>query len=293
MEFLNLWGLLINNKIEVNMEELINKLSNNFYVKSSKGNLLFVQKDGDNFIVQGRKIRRPQDIEYLNKEYEQNKKDIEKQIKDTLEELEYGLWDSGQLSIKQQEILDYLLKEGKIKREPGIPGVHDTFNGVAKYIYTLNETEEDERKHRLHNKEKSDAAKIAWKRHHSSYMRGTRKRQRNMENRTFYGIAKELESKLTEAEISKDNVFEQNVVITFNNISGGISVGINKENQTVSISCTLPEHGSGAYKLLNVQDETALQNLYTNLKEDLLNLCNTFDQEIQQIISKNGLKSTK
>lgn len=119
------------------MKDLINKLSNNFYVKSSKGNLLFVQKDGDNFIVQGRKIRRPQDIQYLNKEYEQNKKDIEKQIKNTLEELEYGLWDSGQLSIQQQEILDYLLKEGKIKREPGIPGVHDTFNGVARYIYTL------------------------------------------------------------------------------------------------------------------------------------------------------------
>ena len=65
------------------MEDLINKLSNNFYVKSSKSNLLFVQKDGDNFIVQGRKIRRPQDIQYLNKEYEQNKKDIEKQIKNT------------------------------------------------------------------------------------------------------------------------------------------------------------------------------------------------------------------
>ena len=120
------------------MEDLINKLSSNFYVTSSKGNLLFVQRKGDNFIVQGRKIKRPQDVEYLNKQYEQYKKDNEKEIKNTLEELEYGLWDSGQLSIRQQEILDYLLKEGKIKREPGIPGVHDTFNGVARYIYTLN-----------------------------------------------------------------------------------------------------------------------------------------------------------
>ena len=120
------------------MEELINKLSNNFYIKTSKGDLLFVQKNGDDFTVYGRKIKRPQDIEYLNKQYEQYKKDNEKEIKDTLDELEYGLWDSGQLSIRQQEILDYLLKEGRIKREPGIPGVHDTFNGVARYIYTLN-----------------------------------------------------------------------------------------------------------------------------------------------------------
>ena len=155
------------------------------------------------------------------------------------------------------------------------------------------EVEDKERHNRLTNKEKSYAAQKAWKRHHASYMRGTRERERNMENKTFYGIAKELESRLTEAEVAKDNVFEQNALITFNNISGGISIGINKEDQTVSISCTLPEQGSGAYKLLNAQDETALQNLYTNLKEDLLNLCNTFDQEIQQIISKNGLKSTK
>lgn len=122
------------------MEDLINRLSNNFYIKTSKGNLLFVQKEGDNFTVYGRKVERPQDIEYLNKEYEQRRKDIEKQTKDILDELEYGLWDSGQLSIPEQETLDYLLKEGRIRREPGIPGVHDTFNGVAKYIYTLDIT---------------------------------------------------------------------------------------------------------------------------------------------------------
>ena len=287
MEFLNLWGLLINNKIEVNMEELIKKLSNNFYVKSSKGNLLFVQKDGDNFIVQGRKIRRPQDIQYLNKEYEQNKKDIEKQIKDTLEELEYGLWDSGQLSIKQQEILDYLLKEGKIKREPGIPGVHDTFNGVAKYIYTLNETEEDERKHRLHNKEKSDVAKIAWKRHHSSYMRGTRKRQRNMENRTFYNIAKEMDEKLNETKIVRDNVFDKQLDLSFDTISGGISLGI--KNGTVSFSCSLEETGSGSYKLEQGDEEA----LYNDLKEELQRICQMVDDNMKQILAQHGLKSTK
>lgn len=269
------------------MEELINKLSNNFYVKSSKGNLLFVQKDGDNFIVQGRKIRRPQDIEYLNKEYEQNKKDIEKQIKDTLEELEYGLWDSGQLSIKQQEILDYLLKEGKIKREPGIPGVHDTFNGVAKYIYTLNETEEDERKHRLHNKEKSDAAKIAWKRHHSSYMRGTRKRQRNMENRTFYNIAKEMDEKLNETKIVRDNVFDKQLDLSFDTISGGISLGI--KNGTVSFSCSLEETGSGSYKLEQGDEEA----LYNDLKEELQRICQMVDDNMKQILAQHGLKSTK
>ena len=263
------------------MEELINKLSNNFYVKSSKGNLLFVQKDGDNFIVQGRKIRRPQDIQYLNKEYEQNKKDIEKQIKNTLEELEYGLWDSGQLSIKQQEILDYLLKEGKIKREPGIPGVHDTFNGVAKYIYTLNETEE-EQKHRLHNREKSDAAKIAWKRYHSSYMRGVRKKERM----NFYDLAKEME-KVNESKIIRDNVFDKQLDISFDTISGGISFGI--KDGTISFSCTLEETGSGSYAL-EQGDETAL---YNDIKEDLKQICQMVDDEMRQILAKHGLKSTK
>ena len=48
--------------------------------------------------------------------------------------------------------------------------------------------ERKEQQHRLRNREKSDASKIAWKKHHSSYMRGTRKRVRNMENTTFYTL---------------------------------------------------------------------------------------------------------
>ena len=151
----------------------------------------------------------------------------------------------------------------------------------------IHETEEDERKHRLHNKEKSDAAKIAWKRHHSSYMRGTRKRQRNMENRTFYNIAKEMDEKLNETKIVRDNVFDKQLDLSFDTISGGISLGI--KNGTVSFSCSLEETGSGSYKLEQGDEEA----LYNDLKEELQRICQMVDDNMKQILAQHGLKSTK
>ena len=210
-------------------EDIINELLKQpFYVKSSKGNLLACNKENGKWFAQGKEVRRPNDIEYLEKELEKQRKDLEKLYNDTMEELEYGLWDSGNLSIQQQKILDYLLENNIVVRTPGVPGEHDTANGVAKWIYTLaiNESDEEERSHRLNNREKSDAAKLAWKRHHSSYMRGTRKRERNMENRTFYGIAKELDEAVNEATIQTDNVFDKQEVLSFDTISGGIAFGI-------------------------------------------------------------------
>lgn len=46
------------------------------------------------------------------------------------------------------------------------------------------------------------------------------------------------------------------------------------------------------YRLTEYDDAT-LKVLYSNLKDDLMNLCKTFDEEINQILAKNGLKSTK
>lgn len=150
----------------------------------------------------------------------------------------------------------------------------------------------EEQKHRLHNREKSDTAKLAWKRNHANYMRGIRKREREdmKKTRTLLDICKEM--KLDEAQLSRDNVFQNELNIDLQNIAGGISLKINKENGNVSISTSLEQSGSGQYRLTNY-DEESLKNLYNALKDDLMQLCQNFDDEIEGLLSKHGLKSTK
>ena len=151
--------------------------------------------------------------------------------------------------------------------------------------------EDDAQRHRLRNKDKSDAAKLAWKRHHSSYMTGTRKRGRDMENKTFYSLAKELDSKVesikNEEAIVRDNEFTEQLDLSFDTISGGISMGI--KDGTISFSCSLEETGSGSYSLVDGD----LSGLYKQIREDLQNICNMVDDEMRQVIARYGLKSTK
>lgn len=143
-------------------------------------------------------------------------------------------------------------------------------------------------KHRLHNREKSDASKIAWKRKHAHYMTGIKKRERENMNKSFYDVCKEMD----EANIAKDNVFDTELEISLDNIAGGINLKINKENGNVSISTALTQTGSGQYRLTDFDDET-LKKLFGELKDELLELCQNFDEGIQQIIAKHGLNSTK
>ena len=143
--------------------------------------------------------------------------------------------------------------------------------------------DKEEQKHRLRNREKSDAAKIAWKKHHSSYMRGNRNKERDMR---FYDIAKEL-YKLSEESIIRDNTFKKQLDLRFDSIAGGISLGI--KDDKVSISCSLKQTGSGSYALQQGDPES----LYEQLKEDLQNICKMVDDEVKQILAKYGLKSTK
>ena len=152
------------------------------------------------------------------------------------------------------------------------------------------EDDEEARQHRLRNKEKSDAAKLAWKRHHASYMTGTRKRGRNMDNRTFYSLAQELNSKTescNEESVMRDNDFQDKLSLSFDTISGGISMGI--KDGRVSFSCSLEETGSGSYGL----EQGNIEDLYKPLAEDLQNICKMVDNEMRQILAKYGLKSTK
>lgn len=278
-------------------QELLNKLLENpFYVKSSKGNLLSVVKKDGKWYVQGNEVKRQFDIDYLEKEAEKNIKDIEKTYNRLMDDLEYELWDSGQLSINEKQILEYLLEKGIVTRKEGVAGEHETANGTAKWIYTLKdsikeEQEDDAQKHRLRNKKKSNATKLAWKRNHSNYMSGVRERERKEMNKSFYDICKEKEHVL-EAQVSRNNVFKDKLAFGFDNIAGGIAVSINKDNGTLSISTSLEQTGSGQYGLTNY-DDAALKTLFSNIKNDLLNLCQNFDDEISQIMAQNGLKSTK
>lgn len=144
----------------------------------------------------------------------------------------------------------------------------------------------EEQQHRLRNREKSDAAKLAWKRHHASYMQGTRKRERDMENKTFYSLAQDL-NKLSEESIIRNNEFTQQADFSFDTIAGGISCGIN--NDKISFSCSLDETGSGSYSLQNGN----ISDIYKSITEDLQNICKMVDDEMRQVLAKYGLKSTK
>lgn len=143
--------------------------------------------------------------------------------------------------------------------------------------------------HRLRNRQKSDAAKLAWKRNHNSYMRGVRKRERDMENKTFYSLAKELDEKINEEKVVQNNVFHTHSEICFDTIAGGIAINVNSQEQTISISVSFTKQGSGSYAL----EQGKVESLYEPLTEDLQNICNRVDTEMKQVLAKYGLKSTK
>ena len=90
-----------------------------------------------------------------------------------------------------------------------------------------------------------------------------------------------LETKVT------DNIFENKVNITFDNLSGGISLGLDED--TISISVSLNEEGSGSYKLAS--GDTL--EVFKKFKNDVKELCTTFDNGLEELLQRYGLKSTK
>ena len=111
-------------------------------------------------------------------------------------------------------------------------------------------------------------------------------------NKTFYGVAKEIEGVLSEAAMTQDNEIDKQLDITFEHLSGGVGLTIDDQNNDVSISVQLKETGAGNYKAI-VGDPQELNNLFQNLKTDILSLCRNFDDEIAQLVNRYGLKSTK
>ena len=141
-------------------------------------------------------------------------------------------------------------------------------------LHNASETLEDRESQtsRLRNRKKSNAAKQAWRKHHYNYMRGNRKKSRDNMN-SFLAIAKELHEKtrIIEAKMDRDNVFDYKCNISFEKLIGGLSFSINKETGNVSFSTYLSENaGVGNYKLENgTVDQNQLDVLYDNLKDEL------------------------
>lgn len=146
---------------------------------------------------------------------------------------------------------------------------------------------------RITEPKRSKSAKLGWKRHHNNYMMANRKKERDCMNKSFYSISKELEEAmdgLNEANIDRDSVFDLNCDISLNNIAGGLSFKINKDNGEVSIATSMIEGGHGNYRLEVMPQEEALKGIYDELKDDLEQLARTIDQSINQIVAKHGLR---
>ena len=266
-----------------------------FYIYSNKGNILSVEHINNKWYLQGQEVKNPRILEKIEKEFEKNKKDINKtydQLLDTLSSSE--VWDSGNLSNIEYKILDKLFKEGKVTKEKGVEGIHDTYSGAAKWIYSLKE-ELENRETRMQNLHHSLGAKKGWLRHRNNYMRANRKKSREAMNKTFYGLAKELAEVLdiNESKINKDKIFDLECDILFDNISGGLSFNINKEDGNISFSVLLDESGNGNYKLENESNnEDELKALYNDLKDEMQQLAQTLDDGIKQILARHGLRET-
>lgn len=147
----------------------------------------------------------------------------------------------------------------------------------------------DEEQHRrLTEPHRSKGAKLGWKKYRSNYMRGFRKRERMDTFADIRERLKETLKQIQEAKLEKDSMFDLKGEIVFENLSGGLSFSINKDNGTVSISTTLNQNSKGNYKPQT--DDTDYENLYEDLKDELSMLAKTIDDSMKQILAKHGLR---
>jgi cytochrome P450 len=162
----------------------------------------------------------------------------------------------------------------------------------SKLIESSIDDTEDSQHNRLTQAHRSMGAKKGWMRHRSSYSRANRKKERDSMNKSFRNIMQEAKALINE-EITKDDVFELNCEISFKTISGAIGVKVDKEDGNISLSTALIEKGNGNYKLeVAPSTQDAYKQVYENLKDDINTLCANFDNEINQVLIRYGLKPT-
>ena len=110
-------------------------------------------------------------------------------------------------------------------------------------------------------------------------------------NKTFYSVSKEIEEVLNEAKIQKDDIFDLKGEIIFDNLSGGFSFSINKNDGNISFSTMLNENGHGNYRVENTPTgEDFYKSLYEDLRDDIQELAKTVDDSMRQILARHGLR---
>ena len=167
------------------------------------------------------------------------------------------------------------------------------FKEISEKLQAIIEDDEEAQKHRVTNRKKSDAAKLGWKRHHYNYMKGNRMKSRNSDS--FLQIAKNLEDnmQMIEAKVDKDNIFDYQCDIIFDNIAGGISFSIDKQSGNLSLSTFITEDSAGNFKQENGgNSQEELRVLYDNIKEEIEEIANTVDESLKQVFAKYGLRKT-
>jgi hypothetical protein len=151
---------------------------------------------------------------------------------------------------------------------------------------------EDSRHNRLTQAHRSMGAKKGWMRHRSSYSRANRKKERESMTKSFRNIMQEAQSLINE-EVIKDDVFSLEGQISFATISGAVGIKVDKEDGNISLSTVLLEKGNGNYKLeVAPSTQDAYKQVYENLKDDINTLCASFDNELNQVLVRYGIKPT-
>lgn len=156
---------------------------------------------------------------------------------------------------------------------------------------------DDEQLRRVTEPKRSNSARMAWKKYGANYRKGIRKRLRHHYGRSedsMKDIINTLKEVLQEAEIKQNNVFDNEAQILFDNMPGGISLDIDKNTGTISLTTKVGEtEQPGSYKSQNNLSEDELDALFKQIVEELHDLCTSFDEELKQLLDRHGLLPTK
>ena len=148
-----------------------------------------------------------------------------------------------------------------------------------------------DQKARIFNPKKSLSAKMAWKRNRPHYNKEKKKKEReftNMEN--SQSLINDLRKAIKEANVDNINSFDLHASIDFDNIPGGLDYRIDPENNQFSLSFKLSEkQAENDYRFENELAEEDYKNTFNSIGDELLKLCNSFDESLNGILVKNGL----
>ena len=159
---------------------------------------------------------------------------------------------------------------------------------------------DNEKRARMTNPQQSKSARQAWKKYGTSYRRGIRKKERKMDSKINQAKEKDnlknlipsLKQVVSEAEVIQNNQTDLQYKIAFDNIPGGLALGIDPIQQSISLSFYFDEDdNNGMYKNENEElTDEDFKNLYKELTSDIHSLAESIDSDIKGIFVKHGLR---